>query len=139
MDMLTLDNISTEFVNNKTILFYDSDCLICSFFIKYVYRKDKKELIYFSDFHSKLANDLGISLSENSMVLIKNGVKHIRTNALIEILCLIEFPQPFIFMLKLIPIFIRDMIYTFVANHRKIFNHIHSSSCSIELNKRIIQ
>ena len=122
------------------ILFFDSECLICNSFIKFVYKYDKETKIWFSNFKSKAALEYNINIADNSMVFYCKGLKYNKSSAFIEILKQLNSPPIIIWLLKIIPQSLRDCIYTFIANNRYQINQINSDlSCSLEINSKILK
>ena len=121
----------------KHIILFDGECTFCSFWVKFVLKRDKKDLfrfaslqsmagIYYKDMHD-------INDSVDSVVLIqKDGTSLIKTNAVFEILYLLGGFGKFIYGLKILPKFVRDFFYDIIAKMRyKLFKR---KACELPLN-----
>lgn len=114
-------------MNSKTyhIVLFDDVCVLCNSFIKFILNKDKKDIIRFSalesqtavNFHNKLIKDI------DSVVLIEKSEKiYYKSDAVIKILEILNYPLWFCRLLRLIPISVRDFFYDNVAKRRyKVF------------------
>jgi len=110
----------------KHIILFDGECNFCSFWVKYVIKRDKKDVFRFaslqSDIGKKFLKNYGISNDLDSVVLIKNNQYYIKSIAAFRILKMLGgFPSIFYFLI-IIPAFIRNLFYDLMAGTRyKIF------------------
>lgn len=122
------------------ILFFDSDCLMCNSFVTFIHKFDKENKIHFSNFHSQIALDLDLKLSDNSMVFYSDGQKYFRSSAFIEILKQINFPFIIIAIIEIIPLNIRDFIYNFIARNRyKLYSFNSNPTCFLDINSKTLK
>jgi len=122
------------------ILFFDSECLMCNQFVKWVNRKDQKGLIYFSTFSSKKAASLDLKIENNSMVYYTNGIKYERSEAFVEILKELGGFTTLVFFIRIVPLSLRDAVYQLIAiNRYRLGKKIPSQSCSVEIQSKIIE
>ena len=121
----------------KHIILFDGECTFCSFWVKFVLKRDKKDLFRFASLQSMAGiyytDKHDIHDSVDSVVLIqKDGAPFIKTNAVFEILYLLGGLGKFIYGLKIFPRFIRDFFYDIVAKLRyKVFKR---KACELPLN-----
>ncbi|MDC0338539.1 DCC1-like thiol-disulfide oxidoreductase family protein [Flavobacteriales bacterium] len=121
----------------KHIILYDGECTFCSFWVKFVLKRDKKDQfrfaslqsitgIYYTDMHN-------IDENIDSVILInKDGTSLIKTNAVFEILYLLGGLGKFLYGLKIFPRFTRDFFYDIIAKMRyKLFKR---KACELPLN-----
>ena len=101
----------------KNIVFYDDDCGLCDRFVKILINMEIKNL-YFAPLHKETYNNLlGPRYdSYDSVIFYKSGTIYLKSQAVIEILGL---KSPLFLCLKIIPKFISDIVYSFVAKNRK--------------------
>ncbi len=118
---------------NRTILFFDSQCLMCNKFIQFVFNKDNLKILYYSDLCSEIAKYHSIDKELKSFVLLYEGEYFIRSKAFIKLLTIINFSPSILVLLKLIPTFILDWIYQLIANNRYMFGN--SNQCHLEIKK----
>ena len=121
----------------KHIILYDGECSFCSFWVKFLLKRDKKDQfrfaslqsmtgIYYTDMHN-------INENIDSVILInKDGTCLIKTNAVFEILYLLGGLGKFLYGLKIFPRFTRDFFYDIIAKMRyKLFKR---KACELPLN-----
>jgi predicted DCC family thiol-disulfide oxidoreductase YuxK len=124
----------------QLVVVYDSHCLFCSKFIQFVYENDQKEQIMFATFESEFYQGL---LKANriehidSILFVENGMVRKYSGAVLKIMLQIN---SYVFLSKicfLIPRFIRDTVYKYIARKRYwIFGE--SDQCLIFSKNRII-
>ena len=113
-------------ISDKHIILFDGECNFCSFWVKYVVKRDKEKKFFFSSLQSEKGMDLlrkyNVDSSIDSVVLIENENVFIKSTAAFRILkTLGGFPSIF-YGLIIIPKLLRDFIYDVIANIRyKIF------------------
>ena len=123
--------------NKKNIILFDGECTFCSFWVKFVLKRDKHDQFRFASLQSMAGiyyQDLHeIDDKVDSVVLIhKDGNAFIKTNAAFEILYLLGGLGKFIYGLKIFPRFVRDFFYDIIAKMRyKIFKR---KACELPLN-----
>ena len=121
----------------KHIILFDGECTFCSFWVKFVLKRDKKDLFRFASLQSMAGiyytDKHDINDSVDSVVLVHNdGSAFIKTNAVFEILYLLGGLGKFMYGLKIFPRFIRDFFYDIIAKLRyKLFKR---KACELHLN-----
>lgn len=109
------------------VLFFDGDCAFCSSSVRRVAALDKQERVDFAPLQGKLAAELGFSkfaASENgTMVLLResDGKIFTRSDALIQLAGVLGGWCRFATVARLIPRFLRDAVYRWIANSRHRF------------------
>jgi predicted DCC family thiol-disulfide oxidoreductase YuxK len=106
----------------RTILF-DGVCNLCNGSVLFVIKRDTHSVFHFaalqSDFGKKQLNKLGVSQSDfDTVLLLKQGRVYKKSNAALEIAKDLSGLWPMLYMFKIVPTFIRDAVYTFIANNR---------------------
>lgn len=112
-----------EALNNKTILLFDGYCNLCQSSVQFVLKHEKKPEIYFTSLQSEtgiqLLNQYGINPNEvDSLVLIENNKVFIKSSAALRVSKYLNGLYPLSFGLLIIPKFIRNMVYDFIAKNR---------------------
>lgn len=112
-----------EALNNKTILLFDGYCNLCQSSVQFVLKHEKKPEIYFASLQSEtgiqLLNHFGINSNEvDSLVLIENNKAFIKSSAALRALKYLKGIYPLGFALIIIPEFIRNAVYDFIAKNR---------------------
>ena len=106
----------------NTIIFFDGVCALCNRFVGFVYRRDKAHEFKFAPLQGETARKVLPDLTEriqlSSVVLFDNGRIVMGSSAALEILSKLGGLWRFVIVLKLVPRFLRDLIYGWVANNR---------------------
>ena len=106
---------------NGNIIFFDGICNYCNGFVRFLIKNDPNEILKFSSIQSSFAKSVfkekGLKSDLTTIILIKNGEVLIKSNAIIEILFTINF-KLLGFLIKIVPVFMRDYVYDFVAKKR---------------------
>ncbi len=113
---------SPDPIVNAVVLF-DGVCNLCNSSVQFIIKRDPKSNIHFSALQSNYGkeqlNKFNIPASSfESIVLIKNGKMYQRSNAVLEICRLMGAMWPALYVFKIIPAFIRDWMYNWIANNR---------------------
>jgi predicted DCC family thiol-disulfide oxidoreductase YuxK len=118
-----------------SILLYDGICNLCNRLLIFVIRKDKKKRIKFAPLQSKTAefnlekyNITGVNA--DTVIFIERDRSYQKSSAVLHIFKTIGGGWQLIFLLIVIPRFIRDIIYDLIARNRyRIFGS--SDSCIV--------
>ena len=131
MDTLDFNKIS----NHHPILFYDGVCVLCNRLINFLIRRDQKKVIRFIPLQSYHANQFlsaqGIDSKKlNTVVFLTKGKIFTKSSASIHAVSHLHGIWKIVKMGLILPPFIRNMFYDFIANRRyKWFGQ--SSQCII--------
>lgn len=111
-------------MKGQPILFFDGFCNLCSSSVRFIERRQKKNVFRFVPLKSKEALKLLEGLEENgelpdSILLIQNGRIYTRSSAAIKIALKLRFPWVLLSVFYLVPRFIRDPLYDWIARHRE--------------------
>jgi len=107
----------------ETILLFDGVCNLCNSSIRFVHKRAKypAQITYHSlqsEAGKSLLDQYSISKDEKSVVVIQNNKAYLRSNAGLAISKILKFPYPIFYVFKIVPRFIRDVIYNYVAKNR---------------------
>lgn len=105
----------------ERIIFFDGVCNLCSASVRFVIRRDKKKKFHFASLQSEFAQKKLAGMSGNeikTIVLLKNGEASFRSDAALEISRELIGLWPALYMLKIVPRFIRDGLYDFISRNR---------------------
>ena len=105
-----------------TILF-DGVCNLCSGFVRFVVARDPHARFRFAALSSTAAQSLlrecGVTAPiPDTMVLVENGKVYFRSDAPLRIARGLTLPWPLASVFLVVPRFIRDTVYDFVAARR---------------------
>lgn len=107
----------------SAVVLFDGVCNLCNSFVQFIIMRDPKSRIHFAALQSNYGQEqlnkfsIPASLFE-SIVLIKKGKIYQHSNAVLEICRLMGAMWPVLYIFKIIPAFIRDLIYNWIANNR---------------------
>ncbi len=126
-----------DHLKNKKIICFDGVCALCNNFILFVAKNDTKDCFRFISLQNPkikmFINSDDIKIS-SSIILISNRDIKIKSDAVLFILKELRFPISALIILNFIPIKIRNILYSIVAENRyHFFGKI--DSCSI-LNRK---
>jgi predicted DCC family thiol-disulfide oxidoreductase YuxK len=107
---------------NGTILF-DGVCNLCNGFVRFVIERDPDAHFRFaalsSDAAVKLLASTGVADPlPDSIVLVQDGRLYLRSDAPLRIARGLKFPWPLLAVFLVVPRFVRDRVYDFIAARR---------------------
>jgi predicted DCC family thiol-disulfide oxidoreductase YuxK len=91
------------------LVHYDGHCKLCSRSVRWIIRNDVQKKFSFME----------QAIPSDTLQLIMNGKQYERSSAVLRIAMHLRFPWPFLGIFYLVPRFIRDAIYAFIARKRK--------------------
>ncbi len=109
-------------LTEKTVVFYDGDCGLCQRSIAFLYQADKKHKLLFAPLNGDAYNSLFSEPARMDTVRVySKGKTFEKSRAFIELGSMLGGFYYGLFLLKIIPAFIRDFVYDEVAKRRKSF------------------
>jgi predicted DCC family thiol-disulfide oxidoreductase YuxK len=114
----SLTSLSTE-----SVVLFDGVCNLCSGAVQFVIERDPKARFKFASLQSAYGQQqllhVGIqSQSLYSIILIHDGKFYQRSDAALEIARHLTGGWPLLYGFKIVPRFLRDSVYNFIARHR---------------------
>lgn len=108
---------------DQEVIFFDGVCNLCNSSVNFVIDRDIKKRYYFASLQSEFAKNVlsrsGIEPLELESILLKRGKRIFRkSDAVLEVVRHLPAGWPLLYALKIIPLFIRNRIYDFIASHR---------------------
>lgn len=108
---------------NFSIVLFDGICNFCNSSINKIIRHDKKNRFKFAALQSetgkKLLEKHSIDSSRtDSIILIENNVAYIKSTAILKISKHMSGLYPLTYGFIIIPVFIRNAVYDFIARNR---------------------
>lgn len=105
------------------IILFDGDCNLCNGFVQFIIKRDPEAKFKFaslqSHFGEKVMEAVGLPSGERgTVVLIQDGKPYVRSDAVLRISRGLSGGWPVVFIFKVVPRFIRDAVYSFVAHRR---------------------
>jgi len=113
-------------MTNKHIILFDGECNFCSFWVKYVVKRDRKDVFRFASLQSETGKSLlekyQVNPALDSVVLIESERAYIKSTAAFRILKTLGRFRSICYVFIIIPAFIRDFFYDIIAAVRyKLF------------------
>jgi predicted DCC family thiol-disulfide oxidoreductase YuxK len=114
----------SELPIDKKIILFDGVCNLCNSSVQYVINKDKNDDFRFvslqSNLGQKIINHIGIGgKSIDSLILYQPGIAYYyKSSAIIEIAKTLPNYLNFMILFKIMPSFLRDCIYDYIAKNR---------------------
>ena len=104
------------------ILLFDGVCNLCHRSVQFVLLRDRRARFHFAALQSPLGQALlqarGLSTALDSVVLITPARAYTRSAAALQIARRLPLPYPLLLIFWLVPYFLRDWLYDFVARRR---------------------
>jgi predicted DCC family thiol-disulfide oxidoreductase YuxK len=106
--------------NKRHIVFYDSECILCSRTILFLLKKDKKKTLCFAPLGGTTFNRLNIDSREhnNTLIFLNNDEIQTESTGVLSIISMLPYPWKLISLLKIFPAVLRNSIYRSVAKNR---------------------
>ena len=110
---------------NKQLIVFDGICNLCNSSITYVINRDKKDRFLFAPLQGKTGQDLMSKFNINTLgtdsILLYNPKKNMiytKSTAALKISFLLGFPTNLLSLFLILPAFLRDFIYDYIAKNR---------------------
>lgn len=110
----------------SNIVLFDGVCNLCSGAVQFIIRRDPKAKFQFASLQSKLGQEqlerFGLDKTElHSIILIQDEYFLQRSDAALAIARHLNAGWPLFYAFKILPRFLREGIYTWIANNRYRF------------------
>lgn len=106
----------------NTIVVYDGVCNLCHGFIRFILKHEKGarlEFIAWQHLSEEQKANISLKALENSsVILLENNQLYAYSSAVLRIAAYLKFPYNFIRFLVVVPAFIRNPVYKFIAARR---------------------
>lgn len=110
-------------MDNQSIILFDGVCNLCNSAVNFVIKRDKKNMIQFAPLQSETAHVLlencNIPAAEmKSFIFIEEGKPYTQSAAALKVCRYLTGLWPLLYCLIIVPRFIRDGIYKWIAKNR---------------------
>jgi predicted DCC family thiol-disulfide oxidoreductase YuxK len=107
----------------KPLMLYDGYCVLCNGVVNFVSPRQKPDALEYSSLQSPrgqaILQKCGLSTTKlDTFVLYDNGRCFTRSSAALRLAGYMRFPWPLAQIFLLVPPFIRNMVYNWVARNR---------------------
>ena len=117
----------------KIILVIDGYCIMCNSLAIWISKRDKENILKITNFDSNYVKENYQNIKSGKNVILINEIEQNifgKSNAIIQCLKIIGYRKKMLYLMNLIPNFIRDFVYDLIAKFRyKIFGK--KESCDI--------
>ena len=108
---------------NSPVIFFDDLCVLCSRSVQFIYRNDIKKRFYFASLESEAFNGISGQFNQDksipkSVILYDNGKVYSRSGAALRIAWRLRFPLPLLALALIVPPFLRNAFYDWIARKR---------------------
>ncbi len=109
---------------NKRLILFDGVCNLCNNSVQYVIKHDKQSKYMFAPLQSNIAKNIiktfNIDTSKTDSILLysKKGGLKVKSSAALFIAKDLSFPVNMLAIFLIVPAFIRNVIYDFIAKNR---------------------
>ena len=110
--------------NHKQLILFDGVCNLCNSIINYVIKHDKENVFMFAPLQSQTGEEiimkfnLDTSITDSILLYSQEKGLKIKSTAAIVIASKLGFPRNILSLFLIIPAFIRNWVYDYVANNR---------------------
>lgn len=108
--------------SKQPILFFDSNCVLCSRVITFILRHEKNKTLKFASLQGEvfqaLKENYDIPLGVDSTILYEEGEIFIESRAALKLCKYLKTPYSFLVIFKIFPSFISDRVYKWIARNR---------------------
>jgi predicted DCC family thiol-disulfide oxidoreductase YuxK len=117
------DSAVPAFDDAAPIVIFDGKCVLCSSFVQFALRHDRRARLRFLAAQTPLGEALYAHLGLRSgdydtYILLENGSARVKSDAALSIFALLGLPWSVICLGRIIPRFARDGFYDWVARNR---------------------
>lgn len=126
-------------LQNNRIVFYDGYCILCSRLIRFLMKRDKRQMFFFTtldkipDYEPMIRKPVNLEWPD-SIVYLRNSKIYVYSDAAIQVLIDLGGAWKLARVLYIIPKGIRDLVYKLIARYRyRIFGK--SNSCYLPMPK----
>ncbi len=109
--------------NNYKIILFDGVCNLCNGAVTYIIKHDKKNVFKFAALQSEIGQQLiskfNIDTSKVDSIILIDGEKHYtKSSAALHIAKQLSGAYPLLFGFMVVPKFIRNSVYDYIAKNR---------------------
>ena len=110
-------------MNDKPVILFDGVCNLCNGSVQYVIRHDRNGLFRFASLQSDAGQHLLQqynlpSTDFTSFVLVQDGKAYTKSTAALKVARKLSGPVRLLYGFIIVPPFIRDAVYNFIAKNR---------------------
>lgn len=116
--------MSINLENNKQLILFDGVCNLCEASVQYVIKHDKNDVFRYTALQSEVAQQIiekyEIDRTKLDSILLyapEKGISY-KSTAALKIASKLGFPRNFMVVFMIVPAFIRNWVYDYIARNR---------------------
>ncbi|WP_299391258.1 thiol-disulfide oxidoreductase DCC family protein [uncultured Gelidibacter sp.] len=116
--------MSIPLEKNKQLILFDGVCNLCNTSVQYVIKHDQNDVFRYTALQSEVGQELlkqfKIDTKKTDSILLyseENGISY-KSTAALKIASKLGFPRNLIAVFLIVPAFIRNWVYDFIAKNR---------------------
>jgi predicted DCC family thiol-disulfide oxidoreductase YuxK len=117
--------VKTTVPKDKQLILFDGVCNLCNSSVLYVIKRDKKDKFLFAPLQSEIGkeiiSDFNIDTQKTDSILLynpENKTITYKSSAALRIAKQLGFPLNLMILFIIVPPFIRNWVYDYIAKHR---------------------
>ena len=110
---------------DKQLILFDGVCNLCNSSILYIIKRDKKDKFLFAPLQSEVGiafiNEFNLNTDKTDSILLYQPEErkiYDKSTAALHVARQLNFPTKFMSIFLVVPVFIRNWVYNFVAKNR---------------------
>lgn len=106
------------------VILFDGVCNLCNGFVQFVINHDPSGHFQFASLQSEAGRALlashgtSVEATPETVLLVENGTVYSHSTAALRVLRRLQAPWSWLYAAIVVPSFVRDAVYRFVARHR---------------------
>jgi len=111
---------------SRPLVLYDGYCALCNRSVAFLQARQRPDALEYASLQSergqRVLTAAGLPLQDYDSVVVQEGQQvYLRSAAALRLLRYLRFPWPLLGILRMVPAFLRDPLYNFVAHNRHRF------------------
>ncbi|NQW30861.1 MAG: DUF393 domain-containing protein [Ignavibacteria bacterium] len=111
-----------KFLFTKTIVIFDGVCNVCNGSVDFLLRHDSHNQLMFGSFQqqnvAELLRGFGVDTEPTTMYVLQRGLLFFESTAVLKIVRVLPYPWKLFYSAIIIPPFVRNSLYRFIARNR---------------------
>jgi predicted DCC family thiol-disulfide oxidoreductase YuxK len=104
------------------VVLFDGVCNLCSASVQFIIRHNKNADLKFASLQSEFGQSqltkFQLSYEVKTIIFVTDGKALVRSNAALELCKYLDGFYPYLKILKIFPLFLRDLVYNIIARNR---------------------
>lgn len=110
-------------MRKEQLVIFDGVCNLCNGTVQFIIKRDRKKKFSFTTYQSIIGQDILLqcgfpTTDQSTVVYVKKGIPYFKSKAVLKILRDLGCCWNLLYILNIIPSFIRDFVYDIIAKNR---------------------